>query len=175
MRFRQVFASVERHIACLAQHLQRDLGSTLPKAPDQRHLMAITGRNMMKKLITAAALTLGMALPALADPLEGVWKTEVDGDGFAHVKIAPCGGAFCGSVVKTFDKSGAPAPSDSMGVKIVRDMVAKGGGAYEGKVFRPSNGKTYLGKVQLSGNKMALKGCVAGGVICAKQNWTRVK
>jgi uncharacterized protein (DUF2147 family) len=53
-------------------------------------------------------------------------------------------------------------------------MEPKGGGKYEGKVWRPSNNKIYMGKMTLSGNKLKLQGCVAGGLLCSSQNWTRV-
>ena len=58
---------------------------------------------------------------------------------------------------------------------LVRNMAPKGDGYYAGKVWRPSNDKIYVGKMQMSGNKLKLKGCVAGGLLCSSQTWTRVK
>ena len=60
----------------------------------------------MKKLIlsTMAILCAGVAL---ADPVEGVWKTTPnDKGGYAYVQIAPCGDKMCGTVVKAFDSAG---------------------------------------------------------------------
>ena len=54
-------------------------------------------------------------------------------------------------------------------------MAAKGGGKYEGQVWRPSNNKVYLGKMDVSGGKMKLRGCVAGGLLCSSQNWIKVQ
>ena len=61
--------------------------------------------------------------------------------------------------------------SENLGKQIVIGMVPQGGGAYEGKVWRPSNNKVYLGKIKLNGNAISLKGCVAGGLICKTEAW----
>lgn len=127
----------------------------------------------MKKLALVAALTM-VAGAALADPIEGVWKTQPDDDAYAHIKMSPCGSEICGTIFRTFDDSGE-YDSDNKGKQLVRNMAAQGGGAYRGKVWRPSNDKIYLGKMQLNGNKIQLKGCVAGGLICSSQTWTRVQ
>lgn len=123
-------------------------------------------------MIAVAFATLAGA--AGADPLEGVWQTQEDDGAYAHVTIAPCGPAFCGHITRSF-KAGAEFASPNNGKQIVIDMVPAGAGAYEGKVWRPSNGKTYVGKIDLNGDAMKLSGCVAGGLICAKQSWKRVK
>ncbi|SMX29017.1 hypothetical protein TRP8649_03147 [Pelagimonas phthalicica] len=127
----------------------------------------------MKKLALAAALTL-IAGTAAADPAEGVWKTQPDDGAYAHVKLSKCGNNICGTIVRTFNGSGE-YDSDNKGKQLVRNMKPMGGGAYEGKVWRPSNNKIYLGKMQLSGNSLKLKGCVAGGLLCSSQTWKRVK
>lgn len=127
----------------------------------------------MKKLVLAAALTLVAGI-ASADPVAGVWKTQPDDGSYAHVTLAPCGSNICGTISRTFNGSGE-YNSPNKGKQLVRAMKPKGGGAYEGKVWRPSNDKIYLGKMQLNGNKIKLKGCVAGGLLCSSQTWTRVK
>lgn len=127
----------------------------------------------MKTFALAAAFTL-LAGAVSADPIEGIWQTQPDDGSYAHVTIAPCGPAFCGTITRTF-KGKEEYKSENLGKKIVIDMAPKGGGAYEGKVWRPSNGKTYMGKIALNGANMKLSGCVAGGLICAKQAWTKVK
>ena len=128
----------------------------------------------MKRLLTAAILGFGLAGAAAADPVEGVWKTQVDDNRYAHVKMQPCGSAICGVIVKTF-LDGADYKSPNLGKKLVINMVPSGGGKYEGKVWRPSNGKTYIGKMAVSGNSLKLSGCVAGGLICSKQTWSRLQ
>jgi len=127
------------------------------------------------KLMTAAAMVAGMTTAAwAADPAVGTWKTQVDDDRYAHVKMVPCGSAICGTIVKTFLK-GEDYQSPNLGKTLVIDMKPKGGGAYAGKVWRPSNDKIYIGKMSVSGNSLKLSGCVAGGLICSKQTWERLK
>ncbi|RNF34246.1 DUF2147 domain-containing protein [Paracoccus methylarcula] len=129
----------------------------------------------MRKLFMAAAFLLGAtAAAAAADPIEGVWQTQPDDGAFAHVTIAPCGNAFCGTISRTF-KDKAEYASPNIGRQIVIDMAAKGGGNYEGKVWRPANNKIYMGKAQVSGEQMSLSGCVAGGLLCKSQTWVRIQ
>ena len=127
------------------------------------------------KAIAAGLVALGLgAGAALADPIEGMWQTQVDDGAYAHVKMVPCGANFCGTMVRTFNSDGE-YKSPNIGKQLVRNMKPAGNGRYEGKVWRPSNNKVYIGKIDLNGSSMKLAGCVAGGLICAKQTWARVK
>lgn len=129
----------------------------------------------MTRFLFAGLMSLFVASTAIAaDPIEGVWKTQPDDGKYAHVTIAPCGSAYCGTISRTFDDSGEYA-SENLGKQLVRNMAPTKPGKYEGKVWRPSNNKVYFGKARVNGNSMVLAGCVAGGMICAKQNWTRIK
>ncbi len=128
----------------------------------------------MKATILAAALSL-LGAAAFADPIEGTWKTKPDDNGnYGHIKVEPCGAAFCGTLVKSFDSAGKPMKSDNIGKKIVWDMVAKGDGAYgNGKVWSPDRNKTYNSKMQLKGNNLSVSGCVLG--ICRDGGtWSRL-
>ncbi|GAA6200563.1 DUF2147 domain-containing protein [Aquicoccus sp. SU-CL01552] len=131
-------------------------------------------KRVFKPLALGVAAALGLAGAALAaDPLEGTWKTEVDDGSYAHVEISPCGAALCGVIARTFNGSGE-YDSENKGKTLVIGMVPEGDGHYAGKVWRPSNNKIYIGKMDLSGDSVALRGCVAGGLICSKQTWSRV-
>ncbi|MEM6303476.1 MAG: DUF2147 domain-containing protein [Pseudomonadota bacterium] len=127
----------------------------------------------MKTWITAAAAAIGLAGAAFADPAVGTWQTQVDDGAYAHVKMSKCGSAVCGKIARTFNDSGE-YNSPNLGKTLVIDMKPSGGGAYEGKVWRPSNNKVYIGKMQVNGNALRLSGCVAGGLICSKQTWKRL-
>lgn len=127
----------------------------------------------MKKMILAAVLTL-VAGAAFADPVEGLWQTQEDDGAYAHVKMAPCGSKFCGVIARTF-KDRKEYKSENLGKQIVIDMAALGDGSYEGEVWRPANNKIYFGKIQLNGDQMKLSGCIAGGLLCKKQTWSRLK
>lgn len=128
---------------------------------------------MRKLMIGLAGLAVAVAGAAIADPAEGIWQTEVDDGAFAHVQIAPCGNAMCGTIARTFNAEGE-YQSPNIGRQIVIDMVPSGGGDYAGSVWRPSNDKIYVGKMNVNGDALILKGCVAGGLICASQGWARV-
>ncbi|MFV1529681.1 MULTISPECIES: DUF2147 domain-containing protein [unclassified Phaeobacter] len=128
----------------------------------------------MKKLALGVTFALGLAGMAAADPVLGTWKTQTDDGSYAHVTMAPCGAAVCGKISRTFNAEGEYI-SPNIGKTLVIDMVANGDGSYAGKVWRPSNNKIYIGKMNLSGASLALRGCVAGGLICSKQTWSRVK
>ncbi|WP_171173897.1 DUF2147 domain-containing protein [Ruegeria sp. HKCCD8929] len=128
----------------------------------------------MKRMILAAAMGLGIAGTAMADPVLGTWKTQPDDGSYAHIEMQKCGAAVCGKIARTFN-DGGEYKSPNIGKTLVIDMVPNGDGSYAGKVWRPSNDKIYIGKMNLSGDSLALRGCVAGGLICSKQNWSRVK
>lgn len=128
----------------------------------------------MKTLALAVAAVIGFAGAAAAqDAAVGIWQTEVDDGSFAHIQMQPCGSAVCGKIQRTFNADGSEYQSPNIGKQIVINMVPNGDGSYEGQVFRPSNGKTYIGKMTVSGSSLRLQGCVAGGLLCASQNWRR--
>ncbi|BDY16483.1 MULTISPECIES: DUF2147 domain-containing protein [Sulfitobacter] len=129
----------------------------------------------MKRTIIAAIVGIGFAGTAMAaDPAVGVWKTQPDDGAYAHVKMTPCGGAICGTIQRTFNASGE-YKSENIGKQLVIDMKPDGSGKYAGKVWRPSNNKIYIGKMTVAGNSLKLSGCVAGGLLCSKQDWQRVQ
>lgn len=127
-------------------------------------------------LFTAALVAVPLfTSAALADPLEGVWQTETNAEGYAHVRIAPCGAALCGTIISEFSTDGTQGEGGYGGKQIVHDMIPQGDGSYKGSVTDPTKDRTYTGGMKLNGNtSVQLKGCVAGGLFCAKQNWKRV-
>ena len=127
----------------------------------------------MKHLFAGALIALGMTTGALADPALGTWQTQVDDGAYAHIKMSKCGANICGVIARTFNSSGE-YQSENIGKQLVRNMAPDGAGNYAGKVWRPANDKIYTGKMTVNGNSLKLSGCVAGGLICSKQTWTRV-
>lgn len=130
----------------------------------------------MKISALAAVMMLGATGAWAADPVEGLWKTKPDDNGnYGNVQIAPCGDKLCGVLVEAFDSTGAQKQSDNIGKQIVWDMVANGDGTYgSGKVWSPDRDKTYNSKMSLSGDVLAVSGCVLGGLFCRAQDWARV-
>ena len=113
---------------------------------------------MVRTLALALAFITLASSGALADPIEGKWRTE-SGETAA---IGGCGAAFCITL-----KSGEYAG------QTIGEMSAVGDGKYEGSITKPSTGKTYSGKAKLTGNSLKLSGCVLGGLICESQTWAR--
>jgi len=129
----------------------------------------------MKHLLLGAAFVMGLAGMAAADPVDGTWKTAPDDNGdFGHIQVGACGSKICGTLVKSFDSSGAETLSPSIGKKIIWDMEAQGDGSYSGgKIWSPDRDKTYKSKMTLSGSKLAVEGCVM--MICRDGGtWSRV-
>jgi len=123
-------------------------------------------RFMMK---TAFALVALAATPVQAQEATGTWLRE---NGESRVRFSKCGGdALCGTVVWLKD----PATSKSkVGQRVFYDMKPNGSGAWAGSAFNPEDGKTYSGKMTLSGNRLTTAGCVLGGMICKSVGWSRV-
>lgn len=129
----------------------------------------------MKRILTAAAIAVGLAGTAqAADPVLGVWQTSPDDGAYAHVQFAPCGVAVCGKIIRTFNDSGE-YQSPNIGKTLFIDMVPQGDGSYKGSAWRPSNEKIYKGTMTLSGNALKAGGCVAGGLICIKNDLKRIQ
>lgn len=121
-----------------------------------------------------AFLFLGLAGAAQADPAKGVWKTEPDKKGIvAHVTVYECGGAVCGKITRTFDRSGREIKAASLGQRVIRDAKATGNGVYEGRAFIPAHKREYPAGMRLAGNKLTVKGCM--GPVCMSQKWTRIQ
>ena len=120
---------------------------------------------MMRCLGVALALV-AITCPALADDITGVWLRDT---GASKVKFSRCGDAICGNIV--WLKPGAD-PKAKVGQRVFFDMKPNGANAWAGSAFNPEDGKTYTGKMTLSGNTLTTAGCVMS-VICKSATWTR--
>lgn len=112
---------------------------------------------MIRNLIVAGAFFAAMSAPALADAIEGNWKTK-SGETAA---IASCGGAYC-VTLKTGKHAG----------KRIGKMTGSAG-SYSGTITDPANDKTYSGSASISGRTMKMKGCVLS-ILCRSENWTKL-
>lgn len=108
-----------------------------------------------------------VASPVLADDLSGTWLRET---GLSKVKFAPCGNAICGNIV--WIKPGVDTPA-KVGQRVFFDMKPSGANSWSGSAVNPDDGKTYSGKMSLSGSTLTTEGCAMGGLICKSSTWTR--
>ncbi|HEY8383621.1 MAG TPA: DUF2147 domain-containing protein [Microvirga sp.] len=134
----------------------------------------------MKSSILSLLGALVLTAPALAqapDP-SGTYLSET---GETRVRIARCGGAYCGTIIavkgETKDVNNADTGlrgRNLVGVQMISNIQPSGDG-FTGQLYNYKDGKTYSGKMSFQGgNAMQLSGCVMGGLICRSQTWTKV-
>lgn len=117
----------------------------------------------MKRLLAGLAALMITSAGAMADPLVGMWRTVADDNGNSGlIEVAPCGNRLCGTLVKAFGAGGAEIASDNIGRQIIFDTRATGDGQYRGKVWSPDRDATYNSRLTLTGNRLAVEGCVLG-------------
>ncbi len=137
-----------------------------------------------------AHLAAGLALAAVAgtaqaaDPVEGHWLAE---SGSAKIKVAPCAAdkaRMCGTITWVKAPAGA-TPKDAhnpepalrarplVGLAMISDFRPAGAGKWTGgRIYNPSNGKTYASKMSANPDgTLKVEGCIA--VICQAQTWKR--
>lgn len=129
-------------------------------------------RPLLLALLIAAPLIAG-PLPALAQDATGLWRSEATDEGYIEVRIAPCGAALCGTIQRARDLAGAEQAYPHSGKRMIWDMVADGPGKWsDGQIWDPRNDRTFNSRMELSGNRLIVAGCVLG--ICQRQTWQRV-
>lgn len=128
------------------------------------------GRDMaklIKSFAIAGLLGTISGWAALAADPSGTYLRD---SGASRVRIAKCGDAYCGNIVWLKDPNG-PA---KVGQRVFYDMKPDGESKWVGKAFNPEDGKTYSGKMSVSGGTLNTAGCVAGGWICKSVSWSKV-
>jgi uncharacterized protein (DUF2147 family) len=131
----------------------------------------------LRRTVWAVLVTVPFCGPAFAVDPAGLWLTET---GSSRVKITPCGGGYCGTIVSAPGKAlDAKNPDPALrnrsvvGVQILNAQKADGS-SYTGSLYNPNDGKTYSGALRLTGpNALEVSGCVMS-VFCKRQTWTRV-
>jgi uncharacterized protein (DUF2147 family) len=136
---------------------------------------------IMKMILSSLALVLGAAaMPAAAssqERLEGQWRNP---KGSIVVRVAPCGGAYCGTVVRASEKAKAGARKGGtpnlIGTRILSNLRPAGKGTYKGQAFEPKRKIRAPATIKIVGpNAIEVKGCAIGGMLlCKEQRWTRV-
>ena len=106
-----------------------------------------------------------MQTGAHAASVSGTWLRPQTG---ALIRIIPCGGGLGMQIVKSKQPRAA-------GRRIMCGARKTGANRFEGDLLHPLDGNTYRGFVEVNGNRLILKGCVLGGLICKTENWTRAK
>ncbi len=109
----------------------------------------------------------------MAGDAKGMWLTGPDAKGqVGHVRMAPCGAALCGTVVRAFDKAGREVRTPNVGKRVIWDVKPTSGSAYEGRMHVSQLRADVNGKFEVSDRAMLVKGCL--GKLCQAQKWTRL-
>ncbi len=126
--------------------------------------------------VAGAALLSTLSAPAVAAPAAaGVWRNPKN---TVHVKLQPCGGTMCGTVVWAAPKAQAKAKAAGqklVGAQLFREFKPVAPGRWEGKVFVPDMNRTFSGTMTAAGPaRMVGKGCLIGGFFCKSQTWVKI-
>ena len=143
---------------------------------------------MTRPITCAASLAFVLMLaalgPARAEELIGTWLTQ---QGDAHIRVAKCGNALCGTVAWLRDAVTAtgqppmdirnPNPSlrtrKVLGIRIF-EMTQDASGSWTGGIYNADDGQTYKGRLAPQGeNGLEVQGCA--GNLCGSEVWTRAK
>jgi len=141
----------------------------------------------LSRRAAAAAFVLSVfaATRVPAAELIGTWLTQ---QGDAHIRVAKCGKALCGTVVWLKDavdtKTGQPPVDDKnpdpgkrsrkiLGIQIFA-MEQNATGSWTGGIYNSDDGKTYDGRLSPQGEDgLEVQGCA--GSLCGSEVWTRTK
>ena len=115
---------------------------------------------MLAALVTAST--------ALAGPaFLGNWAR---GDGKTHIRVEPCGAAFCG--VNTWVSQGDSG--EKVGDTLIAHVKPAGADALVGHAFDRSAIAATSMLILVANRRMTTEGCVFGGMMCQSMRWTRL-
>lgn len=128
-----------------------------------------------KGFFCAVVLGVGFAsAPAAAQSIMGVWQSPPDSKGqIGQVQVRHCAAAFCGQLVRTYDRDGLPITLPTTGLELFGEMTQTRPGTYgNGWVYVPFLGRKFPAEIEIRGDALILEGCI--GPMCKKQVWQRV-
>jgi len=142
-------------------------------------MMKVENERMGRMVLAVLMMGASVAWAAPAGVM-GNWAT---GDG-SVVRIAPCGGEICLTVVKVSPKAtesvDALNPNASLrtrplcGLRIGSGFKADGeNAAAGGHLYDPKSGRTYSGKFEAKGDSLHLRGYVGITLFGRSETWTR--
>ena len=128
---------------------------------------------MMALALMLAASTSVLPQPA-ATPI-GVWQNP---KGTIRVRTRLCGNLLCGNIVWASAKAMADARdagvNSLIGTELLSDYRHSGAGLWTGQVYVPDQGRRFYSTIEQKGpNDIRISGCILGGLLCKRQDWTR--
>lgn len=126
----------------------------------------------MALLLAASA---GLGRPTLAVSPIGVWQNP---KGTIRVRTRPCGEFLCGNIIWASPRAMADARdagvASLIGTELLSDYRRTGGARWTGQVYVPDQGRRFYSTIEQKGpNSLRISGCILGGLLCKRQDWTR--
>jgi uncharacterized protein (DUF2147 family) len=111
---------------------------------------------------------------AMADPVDGRWRTETSDRGsWLIVEIGPCendAAQRCGVIAEAHNAT----RDDLKGRAIIWDMAREAEGRWEdGRIWAPDDDSTYDAEMRMGGGGLEVEGCFL--MFCREQIWTRAE
>jgi uncharacterized protein (DUF2147 family) len=136
----------------------------------------------MRHVFLIPFISLLAATPAFASEGggEGLWMnpkhtlavhTDTCGQDGAHT--------LCGRIVWASKQAQADATDASVprlvGTELLENYRLRAPGVWQGTVFVPDMGRRFASEIdELSSDRLKVKGCILGGLLCKSQVWTRI-
>jgi uncharacterized protein (DUF2147 family) len=130
----------------------------------------------MRFSLPALFLLALVAAPAeAAQPIEGLWRNPI---GSAIIRVAPCGGVLCGTVVWASARGRAEVAKNTsrvVGTTVLTNVKRAAPNRWTGRLFVPDDNIHVSAKLEFQSYRdLRLTGCGLVGLICRTQIWTRV-
>jgi uncharacterized protein (DUF2147 family) len=142
-----------------------------PVARDTRSAIRMARRTVVKIQVLAgmmAALGTASTAQAAGPGFLGDW---VRGDGKTHIRVGPCGAAFCG--VRTWVRPGVVS-GEKVGDTLVVDVRPSGAGVWSGTAFDRQQNRHYSIRIRVAERRMTTEGCEFAALMCKSMSWTRL-
>jgi len=131
---------------------------------------------LVATVIVASCLFASSQIMAADSDVLGLWRTESNDEGsYLHVEIQKCEKKLCGTIVNAYGKDDQEREGyENIGKKMIWGMIVQGNGKWSGgKIWAPDTDKKYRSKMVLDGDSLKVSGCVAAGLICRSQTWSK--
>ncbi|MDF2604259.1 DUF2147 domain-containing protein [Sphingomonas sp.] len=138
----------------------------------------------LARMMTLAAGAMVLATTTAAGPamaqgksgLDGIWRNDSDS---VRIRVAPCGGQLCGTVVQASTKAKADAAAGGtlqlVGTQLFSGFRRGDDGLWYGRVYVPDIGQEFDGTIdQVDRDTIVGKGCLFANFACKSQTWRRV-
>jgi uncharacterized protein (DUF2147 family) len=132
------------------------------------------GLRLLSRLCAAVWLA-AHPLPSAAqgaNDLVGLWQTGARDGSWGYVRIAPCGGLYCGTLE---GGGGARVDPGYFGTRMIVGMAWDGSGFSGGRLLDVERNQWYAARIRFRGpDRIRVSGCVLAGILCGGQTWHRI-